>query len=113
MGVLASIGTMVVLLGVCAMLINGGVVPEGAGEGCVLAACAVGCLVGGRLVTSDNVGGTLVWGILNGGFVIVALVVSGILLYGEMENGRCMAIGGACLCGGGLAGVLGGKKRRR
>ena len=113
MGVLASVGTMVVLLGVCAMLINGGVVPEQLGEGCVLVVCAVGCLVGGWLAASKNADGALVWGILNGGFVAIVLGVSGFLLYGEIENGRCMAVGGACLCGGGLAGVLGGKKRRR
>ena len=56
--------------------------------------------------------GTLVWGLVVGGMTAVVLGVSGALLYGALDGGRCVAIGGACLCGGGLAGGLGGRKRR-
>ena len=113
MGVIVSVLTAVVLLGVCAVLISGGVIPEVAGEGGVLLACALGCLVGGRVAVGAGSGAPLLWGVASGGVTAVVLGVSGFLLYGDLESARCAAVGGACLCGGGLSGVLGGKKRRR
>ena len=113
LGTAVSVGTAIVLLGLCAVLVSGGLLPERVGEGSVLLACAVGCLIGGRVTVRCKSEGTLLWGMVVGGAVAVVLAVSGVLLYGGLENGRCAAVSGACLCGGGLAGVVGGKKRKR
>ena len=112
LGVLCSIGSIMLLLGVCALLIGAGVIPERAGEGSVLLSCALGCVMGGRVTVCKKEVGTLVWGLVVGGMTAVVLGVSGVLLYGALDGGRCVAIGGGCLCGGGLAGGLGGRKRR-
>ena len=111
--VLCSIGTTMLLLGVCAVLIGAGVIPERAGEGSVLLSCAFGCAAGGRVMVRDKGTGTLLWGLAAGGMTAVVFGVFGSLLYGALDSGLCAAIGGACLCGGGLAGVLGGRKRKR
>ena len=71
------------------------------------------CAAGGRVMVRDKGTGTLLWGLAAGGMTAVVFGVFGSLLYGALDSGRCAAIGGACLCGGGLAGVLGGRKRKR
>ena len=112
-GALVSACVAVALLGVCAILIGSGVIPEMAGEGGVLVACAAGCLVGGCVAVRGRSRGTLLWGLLVGAATAAALGVSGFLLYDGLAGGRCAAVSAACLCGGGLAGVLGGGKKRR
>lgn len=113
LGVAVSALAAVLLLGLCAVLIGVGTIPEKAGEGGVLLACAFGSLVGGRVAVGRKGSGTLLWGLGIGTAMAAVLGVSGFLLYNGLESGRCAAVSGACLCGGGLAGALGGKKRRR
>ena len=113
-GTAVSVGVAVALLGMCAILIGSGILPEKAGEGCVLIACAVGCLVGGCVTICGRSRGGLLWGLMAGAVTAAVLGGSGFLLYSKLESGRCGMVSVACLCGGGLAGVLcGGKKRRR
>ena len=112
-GAVVSVGAAMALLGVCAILIGSGVIPEKAGEGGVLMACAVGCMVGGCVAVRGRNRGTLLWGLAAGAIVAAILWVSGFLLYDGLDGGRCAAVSAACLCGGGLAGVLGGGKKRR
>ena len=112
-GTVVSVGVAVALLGVCAILIGSGIVPEKAGEGSVLIACADGCVVGGCVTVRGRGRGTLLWGLAEGIATAAVLGVSGFLLYNELERGRCAMVSIACLCGGGLAGVLGGGKKHR
>ena len=112
-GVAMSVGVAVALLGVCAILIGSGIIPEKAGEGGVLISCAFGCLVGGCAAVRGRNQGTLLWGLMSGAATAAVLGVSGFLLYDELAGSRCAAVSVACLCGGGLAGVLGGDKKRR
>ena len=112
-GCVVSVGVAMALLGICAILIGSGAIPEKAGEGGVLVACAVGCLVGGCVVVCGRSRGTLLWGLMAGAATAAVLGVSGFLLYDGLDGGRCAAVSAACLCGGGLAGVLGGGKKRR
>ena len=109
MSVLATIG----LLGICSVLISSGVIPETTGDGCVLLSCALGTLMGGRAAVRKVGQGALLWGLAVGLLVSAMFGLSGFLLFDRFESGRCAAVCAACLCGGGLAGVLGGSKKRR
>lgn len=114
MGGLLSVLVAVGLLGICSVLISGGVIPETAGEGCVLISCAFGALAGGRITVKRTKKGALLWGVASGGLMVALLAMAGFLLFDRFEGGRCAAVSGACLCGGGLSGVLGsgGKKKK-
>ena len=112
-GTAFSVVTALLLLGGCSILIGSGVIPESVGDACVLLACAVGTLVGGRVTVSGTGHGTLLLGLATGALTVVLLGTTGFLLYDRFESGRCAAVSGACLCGGGLAGVLGGGGKGR
>lgn len=106
------LGTML-LVGICAVLIVTGVLPGRAGDGGVLLACAVGGMIGGRLAARGQGRGGLLYSV--GAAVLSAIIfgVSGFLLYNDFEIERCITITGACLCGGGLAGITGTGRRKR
>lgn len=113
-GVTATVLTTVFLIGLCAVLIAAELLPEAAGDGGVLLSCAAGAFVGGRIAAGRQGSRGLLCGLTAAVLTAVVFGLSGFILYDTLEMGRCAAVGGACLCGGGLAGVLGGggKKRR-
>lgn len=106
---------MIFCLGVCAVLVAAGIIPEQGMDACVLLSCVAGTLVGGRMALKGVRKGTLLWGLCGGALTAVMLGLSGFLLYDGVDWRRCAMVGCACLCGGGLAGALGrgGNKRRR
>lgn len=117
LGIGASAGALVAvfLLGVCAVMVTAAVISERWIDVCVLLACAVGTLIGGRIALRGGRKATLLSGLGSGLLAAALLGVSGLLLYGELEMGRCIAVSCACLGGGGVAGLLGrsgGKKHR-
>ena len=86
-------------------------------EGAVLAVCVLGAMTGG-LYAARRIGRrTLLVGLGVGGVLFLLLLTAGLLAYdtASVDQGG-VGLLSACLCGGGIAGVLGGaskKKRRR
>ena len=112
-GIAAALVISVLLVGIGAVMISTGIVPERVGDGCVLLACAVGSLLGAGVAARGRGKDKLIVSIGVAMMAAVALGVSGILLYGGIDLGRCIAECAACLCGGGLAGVIGGGRRAK
>ena len=85
-------------------------------EGAVLACCVIGALIGGMYAAGRIGRRTLLVGLGVGGVLFLLLLTAGLLAYdtASVEQGGGGLLCG-CLCGGGLAGLLGGlgKKRRR
>lgn len=114
-GVLA-LGVSLLVLGVAACLIRGGVLPFGQGNGAGMAACILGGFVGGLYAVKCRCSAPLPTGLGVGVALFLFLLTFGVLFFHAVpaiQTGGTEA--GACLCGGGLAGVLGrgGDKKRR
>lgn len=114
-GALAGVVSIMTLL-LCAVLVSTGMLRERWMEGAVLASCVAGALTGG-LYAAGRIGRrTLFVGLGVGGVLFLLLLTAGLLAFdtASVERGGAGLLC-ACLCGGGLAGLLGsmGKKRRR
>ena len=115
-GVAAGLVSILSLL-LCAVMVSAGVLREQWMEGAVLACCVAGALVGG-LFSARRIGaGTLLVGVAVGFILFLLLLTAGLLAFetASIENGG-VGVLCACLCGGGIAGLVGGgrkKKKRR
>ena len=115
-GVVAALAA-VLALGVCALLISGGVIPEGAMDRAALAAGVLGALMGGLLAVRKVGRSTLLVGVGVGAILFLILLSAGLLLFEDtlVSNGG-LSVLMSCLCGGAMAGILGSrpkKKRKR
>lgn len=115
-GILAG-GVTVAALLLCAVLISAGLLRERWMEGSVMTACVLGALIGGLYAVRKIKRRTLLIGLSAGLILFFLLLTAGLLVYDTADAGQGMAgIFCACLCGGGIAGILGGgpkKKHRR
>lgn len=114
-GVLA-LGVAMAVLMAAACLIRGGVLPFGQGSGAAMAACVFGGFAGGLFAVKRRCSAPLSVGLSVGVILFLLLLALGMAFFGAaptLQTGGGVA--GACLCGGGLAGVLGrgGDKKRR
>lgn len=115
-GALAGAASILVLL-LCAVMVSNGLLRERWMEGAVLAACVLGAMTGGIYAARRIGRRTLFVGLGVGAVLFLLLLTAGLLAYdsASLERGG-VGLLCACLCGGGLAGVLAGltkKKRRR
>lgn len=114
-GAIAGVIAILTLL-LCAVLVSSGMLRERWMEGAVLACCVAGALAGGLYAVGRIGRRTLFAGLGVGGVLFLLLLTAGLLAYdtASVEQGGAGVLC-ACLCGGGLAGILGGlgKKRRR
>ena len=116
-GGLLACGAAVLLLLAAACLISAGVAGERWLAGVVPGACVAGSLLGGLYAVSRSGRRSLAVGLGTGITLFLLLLCGGLLLYdaaGLERDGAGILC--ACLCGGGLAGVLAlprKKKRRR
>ena len=99
---------------VCALLVSSGVVGEKLMGRGILAICVVSSLVGGLVAVRRLERGTLLAGLGVGGILFLLLLTAGFLLYEDasLSNGG-VPILIACCCGGAIAGVLGGRPRKK
>lgn len=110
--------TALVALGVAACLIWSGLLANSRSGSAVIAACLLGGFTGGLFAVRRRTLAPLPGGLGTGTVLFLLLLTAGTLSYDTLpalRSGGVMA--GACLCGGGLAGVLGrdnrSKKRRK
>lgn len=114
-GVIAGVAAILLLL-LCAVLVSTGFMREQWMEGVVLGCCVLGAFTGGYYCVRKIGRRTLLVGLGVGVVLFLLLLTAGFLAYenASVEQGGT-GILCACLCGGGMAGILGGvgKKRRR
>ena len=111
-----ALGTVVSVLALAllAVLVSGGVMNAAAGERAVVGACLLGGLAGGLFAAKRKKSGALLLGVGAGAVMFLLLLSMGTVGYGTAPGaGEMGAIGGACLCGGGLAGVLMSRPKKR
>lgn len=112
-GIVAGGAVMAVLLGVCAVLITGTVVPQRYAWICVLITCVAAAGISGRVVVCGTGGKRILWGIGMGLLLSAFLGMAGFFLYGMVDVQRALPVGAACLCGGGMSGVLTRRYKKR
>ena len=113
-GVLIGLVSMVIILAVCAGLIAGGVIPEKGMDICVVAAAGVGGVLTEISAACMRGKGGGISGMLGGLLTALVCLVSGFLLYGNVDMVRCAVVGIMMMVAGGGAGyACAGKKKRR
>ena len=112
-GVAAGLVSILTLL-LCAVMVSAGVLKERWMEGAVLASCVAGALAGGMLAVLRIRARTLLVGLAVGGILFLLLLTAGFLAFNtaSIEHGG-VGVLCACLCGGGLAGLLGRKTPKK
>lgn len=111
-GILAGVTAILALL-LCAVLVSMGALRERWMEGAVLAVCVLGAMTGG-LYAARRIGRrTLLVGLGVGAVLFLLLLTAGLLVYdtASVDQGGAGLLC-ASLCGGGIAGILGGTKKK-
>lgn len=106
--------TAVAILFLCALAVSNRWLGQGMMDSAVMAACALGALAGGLLAVRQGRGRSLLMG-FGAGLILFLLLLTAGFLSADLRNGG-LGLLLSCGCGGALAGVLGGKpkkKRRR
>ena len=77
--------------------------------------CVAGGLTGGWMAVREERRMALILGLGTGGILFGLLLLTGLVLGGTPSGGRMLPVLCACLCGGGMAGILGrkGKKKKK
>ena len=102
------------VLAIAAGLISFGMMSNAKADGAVVAACLLGGLLGGAFAVRRRKIAPLPTGLGAGGMLFLLLLAAGGLLYDVLPTLRTGGVvASACLCGGGLAGVLGGKPKKK
>lgn len=111
MGALIALAACVVFLLFASLGVSGGWLKEGLMGQLTVASCVVGALIGGLTAVGRHRSRGLVVGIAVGVCLFLMLLTVGYLWYGSVgleQGGAAILIG--CLCGGALAGLLGGSR---
>lgn len=113
----AALAVTTGMLFCCAVAVSFGVIKQGAGERCCVLSCVLGTLAGGVVSVRGGRFWALPMGLITGFLQFLVFLLVGILFFeGAPANGEIPEILLACLCGGGIAGILARKpkgKRRR
>ena len=114
LGGVIALGVCLVILFLCSVGISGGWFREEHMLQLTMIGCAAGALVGGSVAVARCRMRTLVVGLGVGAVLFLLLLTAGLLLYGEMAvEERGLGLLCAALFGGALAGLLGGKPRKK
>ena len=112
-GALGAVMTLVALA-IAASLISIGTIGISRQSGAVAAACILGSLVGGVLAVRSRKSAALPVGLGVGVVLFLMLLSAGVILFDSMPTLNTVgAVAGSCVCGGGLAGVVAGKPKKK
>ncbi len=112
-GVLALLVCLAILL-ICSAGISGGWLSDRHMVQYTFAACALGSLMGGAFAVARCRAKTLLVGLGEGGVLFLLLLTIGLLFYPGMSvEERGLGLLCACLAGGALAGLFGGKTKKK
>lgn len=114
LGGLLALGVELVILLLGAVAVSKGILKDSAGTQLTVVACVAGCLAGGRLVCAQWPAYRLLAGLAAGGVCFLLILAVGLLTSDSFEIGLQGLIElAACLCGGAIAGLFSGKKRKK
>lgn len=109
LGGVVALAACVIFLIFASLGVAGGWLKEGLMAQLTVASCVVGALIGGLVAVGRHGHRGLLVGVFVGGCLFLFLLTIGFLFFENMsvENGGSAILAG-CLCGGALAGLLGG-----
>ncbi len=114
LGGLLALGLELVILLLGSMAVSNGILRESAAPQLTAAACVLGCFGGGLLACSRWRSRRLLGGLAAGAVCFLLILAVGLLMSDKLVLGTQALIELAgCLCGGALAGLLGGGRRKK
>ena len=114
LGGLLALGVALMILLAGAVAVSNGVLKEDSRSQLTAAACVLGCLAGGLLACSRWRSKRLLGGLAAGAVCWLLILAVGLLMSDEAQLGlQALAELACCLCGGALAGIMGGRKRKK
>lgn len=114
LGGLLALGVELVILLLGSMAVSNGILKEDTVSQLTAAACVLGCFGGGLLACSKWRTRRLVGGLLTGVVCYMLILAVGLLMSDGLTFGSQALIELAgCLCGGALAGMLGGGRKKK
>lgn len=115
-GVAAAVITLILLL-FCSIAISSGMIGQDMELQLIIAACVIGSFCGGRLTRRRWGCRNLIAGLSAGAVFSLILLTISLVGYESVDiGGSGLGVMAGCLCGGAIAGLLGGKeikKKRR
>ena len=115
LGGLLALGVELVMLLLGAMAVSNGILKEDAAPQLTAAACVLGCFGGGLLACARWKSRRLLGGLAAGAVCYLLILAVGLLMSDSLAlGGQALVELAGCLCGGALAGVVsGGRKKKR
>ena len=114
LGGLLALGVELVILLLGALAVSKGILKEDAAPQLTAAACVLGCLAGGLLACARWKSRRLLGGLATGAVCYLLILAVGLLMSDSLKLGAQALIELAgCLCGGALAGLLGGGRKKK
>jgi putative membrane protein (TIGR04086 family) len=114
LGGLLSLGVELMILLLGSVAVSCGLLPETAGTQIIAVACVIGCFAGGRGACVQCPSHRQLAGVAVGAVCFFLILLIGLLTADGLEVGAQGAIElAACLCGGALSGLLGGKRKKK
>ncbi|MBD5118308.1 MAG: TIGR04086 family membrane protein [Clostridiales bacterium] len=114
LGGLLALGVELVILLLGALAVSKGILKEDAAPQLTAAACVLGCLAGGLLACARWKSRRLLGGLAAGAVCYLLILAVGLLMSDSLKLGAQALIELAgCLCGGALAGLLGGGRKKK
>ena len=113
-GGLLGMAVALLVLMLAAVLVSSGVIGNGRADRFVIAGCLLGGFLGSMYAVRRRKSAPLPTGLGVGGILFLILLTAGVLLYDSLptiSSGGVVAC--ACLCGGGLSGVLWSKPKKK
>lgn len=115
-GAMAAVITLLLLL-LCSVAISSGIIGQSLELQVIIAACVIGSFCGGRLTRRRWGCRQLIAGLSAGAVFFLILLTISLIGYETVDiGGAGLGVMAGCLCGGAIAGLLGGKgtkKKRR
>ena len=114
LGGLLALGLQLVILLLGALAVSNGILKEDASLQLTAAACVLGCFGGGLLACSRWRSRRLLGGLAAGLVCWLLILAVGLLMSDGLVLGvQALIELAGCLCGGALAGLLGGGKKKK
>lgn len=114
LGGLLALGVELVILLLGALAVSNGILKEDSAPQLTAAACVLGCFAGGLLACSRWQSKRLLGGLAAGTVCYLLVLAVGLLMSDGTELGiQALIELAGCLCGGALAGMLGGGRKKK
>lgn len=114
LGGLLALGVELIVLLLGALAVSNGILKEDAAPQVTAAACVLGCFIGGVFACARWRSRRLLGGLAAGMLCYLLLLAVGLLMSDGAELGvQALIELAGCLCGGAMAGLLGGGRKKK